>query len=249
MCYTLQVHPFQSSLRRLSAIGSTCVLAWTGASLCTAATVRTNEIEIEGAPEWVTKQAVERTIRRVEKFLEWDIRKVRATFADSQRIQDQQGLGSGVLAFSLAGSKRIVFGPLTTKERFEEVLGHELTHQVIAQKFKKSIPKWLEEGLANFVGLYRLPGAVGLTSARYARLLAQPEFDVRRLEHPFLNSVVEPSIHYDASTALAEMLQKKCGLLELIQMSMGKSVEAYLSTMCGIKDLNTAYRQWLKEKT
>lgn len=210
-------------------------------SIAFAASLETNELILNDPPAWVKRPAVERAIRRVETFLEWDLRRVRGEFASEAEFLQKHGMGPGVLAFSSVKSGQMVFGPGTNEQNFEEVLGHELVHLVIAQKHKRAIPKWLEEGLANFVG--RTPQS---QAVRYDLLARQPDFDVRSLEHPFLRTVVAVSIHYEASTALAEMLQKKCGLLQLVQLSVGKNLENYLGTFCEIRDLNRAYRDWVK---
>lgn len=209
-----------------------------------AATFETNELTLINPPAWITRPMVDRAIRRVEKLMEWDLRKVRAEFATTEaEFSRKHPLGAGVLAFSIPSVKQIVFGTATVAENFEEILGHELVHHVLAQKYKKSIPRWLEEGLANYVA--RTPTS---RPVRYDLLKAQPDFDVRALEHPFLRSVVNVSVHYEASTALAEMLQNKCGLLELVRLSVGKNLETYLRTYCEIHDLNRSYREWVKQK-
>ncbi len=54
---------------------------------------------------------------------------------------------------------------------------------------------------------------------------------------------------YKASQALAEMLDKKCGLEKLIHMSLERNMEDYFKTYCEIDDLNQAFRAWIEKKS
>jgi hypothetical protein len=53
---------------------------------------------------------------------------------------------------------------------------------------------------------------------------------------------------YKASQAFAEMLAGKCDLQNLIRLSVERKMEDYMATYCEIKDLNQAFRDWVKKK-
>jgi hypothetical protein len=52
-----------------------------------------------------------------------------------------------------------------------------------------------------------------------------------------------------ASTALIEMIDKKCGLDDMLGLSVGSKLESYLATSCEMPDINAAFDQWLKSKS
>jgi len=115
-------------------------------------------------------------------------------------------------------------------------------HIIIYQKYKEAIPKWLEEGLANYLAKQ---GQVN-----YQWLAAHPfPKDVRGLTHPYDGDVDSIHYHYMASQALVEMIAKKCDLTNLLRLSVGRNLDAYLDTYCEIKDLNAAYQKWVKAKS
>ncbi len=53
---------------------------------------------------------------------------------------------------------------------------------------------------------------------------------------------------YTASQALAEMLDKKCDLENLIRISFKRDMETYIRNTCAIQDLNSTYQEWVKKK-
>jgi HPt (histidine-containing phosphotransfer) domain-containing protein len=131
--------------------------------------------------------------------------------------------------------------PEVKNEDFDGILGHELVHVIIGQKYKSAIPKWFEEGLANHLAKR---GVVD-----YKWLAKQPfPADVHELAHPFSGSAAMIGYRYKASQALAEMLDKKCDLDNLLRLSVQRKMENFVEITCEIKDLNAAFREWVKKK-
>ena len=60
---------------------------------------------------------------------------------------------------------------------------------------------------------------------------------------------INPRYHYQASTALIEMIAAQCSLDDLLQLSVGKKLESYLTTYCSISDVNASFRAWVKMKS
>lgn len=200
-----------------------------------------NEVRFENPPPWVTSREVKAALRVVERNLEWDLRKVSVIFETKADAFEQRfGMPADILAFSEKSARRIVMGPRVGAENFREVLTHELVHHAVAQKFKAAIPIWLEEGLANH---WARPGRV----PRYELLREQPDFDVASLGHPFRDSRLPPRVHYEASLALAKLLDKRCGLPALLGLAVGRRLQSYLATTCGIENLSGAYRRWVQQ--
>jgi hypothetical protein len=139
------------------------------------------------------------------------------------------------------GTASVHLGPDVNDKNFDDVFGHEMVHVIVFQKYKDSIPKWLEEGLANHLAKRG--------NVDYKWLAKQPfPDDVREMAHPFKGSAALISYRYMASQAFAEMLQKKCELENLIRLSVQRKMEDYMRTYCEIKDLNVAFRDWVKKK-
>ena len=206
--------------------------------------IQTNAIDFHGAPSWLTQTRIEKSADRMQEKLEWPIRRVPVTYyenkADYLRAQSLGPMADAVTIFH--GDKAEVhISPDVKSDQFDQILQHELTHVILGQKYKTAIPKWFEEGLANH---YAKRGKVD-----YAWLNKQnlPK-EVRELAHPFNGSAASINMRYEASQALAEMLDKKCGLENLIRLSVGEKMEARIEMYCEIKDLNAAFRDWVKKK-
>src|SRR4051812_30795849 len=151
------------------------------------ATISTNEIEMTGAPAWVTRSRVEQVVARVQKFMEWDIRRVPVQWYSAQAaFEAVHRLGPYPLAFSRRSDMSVHLGPRVSSATFDSTFGHELVHIVLYQKYKNSIPVWLDEGLANYVAKHG--------SVDYAWLSRQPAFDVRSLGHPFKGPSADGSV-------------------------------------------------------
>ena len=59
---------------------------------------------------------------------------------------------------------------------------------------------------------------------------------------------INPRYHYQASTALIEMIASQCSLDDLLQLSVGKKLETYLATYCSITDVNASFQAWVKKR-
>jgi hypothetical protein len=210
-------------------------------SVASAQEIQTNAILMPSAPSWLTDSRVDKVVDKVQSKLEWDIRKITVQwYSDPAQFQKLHGFGDSVLAFSQRNTMTIAMGPKIDTSNFDGVFGHELTHIILYQKYKDAIPSWLDEGLANFIGQN--------SKVDYKWLATQPHPDVHTMTHPFKASVVSPRYQYQASTAVIEMLDAKCGLDDLLQLSVGKNLENYLATFCGITDINQSFIAWVNQK-
>jgi hypothetical protein len=212
-----------------------------------AETITTNEIVMTDAPSWVTESRIDRVVSKIQSFMEWDIRKIQVRYySDQTAFEQAHGLGPIPIAVSKRADNTVHLGPKVTKDTFDTTFGHELVHIVLFQKYKDAIPSWLDEGLANFVAQH---GKVD-----YKWLSKQPPGDVKLLTHPFGGSAGNSSaevarFHYQTAQALMEMISSKCDVHQLLQLSVGKKLEGYLDTYCGIPDLNIALQSWVKRKS
>jgi hypothetical protein len=217
---------------------SFCIFA---ASAQASHTIDINELTMTNSPDWLTESRVQNVVDHIEPTLEWDIRKIRVTwYTDQVAFQKLHGFGDSVLAFTLKKDNTISVGPKVTDDDFDRVFGHELVHIILGQKYKDAIPGWLEEGLANYISKHG--------TMDYPWLASQPRPDVRTMTHPFKSAVESPRYQYMASTALVEMIDKKCGLDDLLGLSVGSKLENYLATTCSMPDINLAFDHWLKSK-
>ncbi|MEO5666513.1 MAG: hypothetical protein ABIR96_00495 [Bdellovibrionota bacterium] len=204
-----------------------------------ATTITTNSVVIENAPSWLTDSKIQDIVDRVEMYLEWSIHRTKATFYSDQAqfIAKFNGrAASDILAFTKRNDLTIHLGPLVTKETFEGVFAHELSHVILFQKYKDAIPPWLTEGLCNSVG--------GIVKVNYVWLASQKErVDVTTLQHPYdKQNKNRADLHYRASLAVVKMLQKKCpDFKELLNLSLKSKLADYLPTYCGIEDLNGTF--------
>jgi hypothetical protein len=178
-------------------------------------------------------------------MLEWDIRKVTVRWYASEKDFTQahgllSGDGSQVLAISIKPRNAIYIGPQVDDKAFDGTFGHELVHTIVYQKYKLAIPAWLEEGLANY--------AAKNAEADYKFLASRPFVDVKKLVHPFSAGGPGPRYAYAASTALMQMIASHCDVHELLQLSVGEKLEAYLGTFCGIDDVNGEFQKFVKRK-
>lgn len=232
---------------RISRLLALAALVISTSPFANAKSIQTNAVSVPDAPAWLTALAVERAVDQVQNFLEWDIRRVQVKwYRDQSAFEKAHGFGSAVLAFAMRNENAVHVGPKVTAENFKTVFAHELTHIILYQKYKDSIPKWLEEGLANYASKH---GRVD-----YAWLAAQPKRDVLTLNHPFdafakeSKSIDRARYHYMASTALMEMISAKCSINDLLQLSVGKKLETYLKTFCGISNVNSDFAKWIERK-
>ncbi len=205
-----------------------------------------NTAHSDAAPAWVTGSRIDSIEERVaDKLGGADFRKISLTFyTDQAAFRRAHGFDDTVLAFTIKPDNAVSIGPRVTTRDFDAIFGHELVHVILYQKYKTAVPGWLEEGLANYLVKY---GHVD-----YAWLASQPDRDVTSLAHPFgSNGRVLPGgarYAYQASQALMEMIATHCEVTDLVGMSVGKKLEDYLPTMCGISDLNAEFKKWVRSK-
>lgn len=221
-----------------------------GSNFALAKDIQTNAVLFKDAPDWLKRSRADKIIDRIQTKLEWSIRRITANWYQNQN-SFEKAHAFGPLARAVtktAGTTASLhFGPSVNTQNFDQVFAHELVHVIIHQKYKGSIPKWLEEGLANHL-------------ARKSKVnyqwLAKQDFpqDVRDLADPFSASSHLPKspkdvrYRYMASQAFAEMLEKKCDLENLIRLSVQRKMENYMRTYCEIQDLNQAFRDWIKSQ-
>lgn len=206
--------------------------------------IKTNEVIMQNAPDWLTQNRVERVTDKIQQRLEWSTRRIQVFWYKTfDEYSKAQSLGPQAMAVTahMGDQAAVHLGPKVTQENFDSVFGHELVHVIISQKYKGAIPKWLEEGLANHLAQH---GKVD-----YQWLASKPfPPDVKELAHPFSGSADGIYYRYVASQAFAEMLQKKCELDNLIRLSVQRKLEDYLVSYCEMKDINAAFRDWVKKK-
>jgi hypothetical protein len=220
--------------------------------LSTASEISTNAAFFVNSPSWLTTSRVNQIIDRVQSFMEWDIRKIKVIYHENTaEFQKLHGLGSSVAAYSVKAENAIHLGPVVNKTNFDEYFGHELVHIILFQKYKDAVPNWLNEGLANYVSKHGQVNYSWLNKKLSELLTKNKNFNVTSLTHPYANSPTPDFwlFHYQASTALIEMIAKKCNLNDLLQLSVGKKLETYLSTTCEISDINSDFQSWVKKRS
>ena len=230
--------------RQMKAAGIVWLVSLFGLGAAHAKDITTNEVVIDHAPDWLTQARVEKVTDRMQQKLEWTIRKIKVHyFANDVDFQKSHSLGPNAIAVTTGQGETVsmYLGPLVTNQEFDEVFGHELTHVIVLQKYKGAIPPWFEEGLANHYG--------GHPKVDYKWMARQtPIADVKLLAHPMRGSVSDIRYRYKASQALAEMLDKKCELENLIRLSVQRKMEDYIVTFCEIPDLNVAFKAWVSKQ-
>lgn len=206
--------------------------------------ITTDYVHIGNPPSWLTESRVTRVVEKIQNKLESDKWKKRVEvyfYTDAESFKRAHGSGDWIEAYSRTddNGSAIHLGPQIDSSRFDGTFGHELVHVMLHQKYKTAIPGWLEEGLANHLA--------DKGTVDYGWLAHQPFQDVKTLVHAF-NHVADPHYHYQASQAVAEMVEAKCDLHDLLQMAVGKSFETYLANICEITDVNAAFREWVLKK-
>ena len=198
------------------------------------------------APPWLKASRVERLAARIQKYLQWDVRRVEVVWhSNASEFERGHKMGPSVLAYARKQDNSVHVGPAVTTDNFEKVFGHELVHVILFQKYKQAIPRWLEEGLASFV-----PGG---WTVDYPWLASQTYRPVATLTHPFVTGEATISAdgaryHYLASLAAAQMIARKCGDMEdVLQLAVGKKLETYLGTTCEIRDVDRELQAWIQK--
>jgi hypothetical protein len=179
-------------------------------------------------------------VEKIQNALEWDIRKIQVyVYTDEASFVKGLKLNFKVTAYFRRSDGSVHLGPDVTSQNFDAVFGHELVHVIFHQKYKGAIPAWLEEGLANHLAKRE--------KVNYAWLAKQPTVDVTTLGHPN-KEIRGASFHYQTSTAVTEMIARRCSLPDLLRLSVGKKLTTYLSTYCEISDVNAEFVKWVKSK-
>lgn len=202
--------------------------------------IRTNAAHIKDAPEWLTGSRIDHLVDHMQHVLEWNIRRVEVYwYTDQAGFEASHGLGRTVLAISKKSDNSVHIGPRVNNNNFDGIFGHEMVHIITFQKYKEAIPRWLDEGLANYLSKQ--------TSVDYKWLNTQPPTeDIHDLVHPFSGTEDHIRYCYMASQALTEMIAAKCDLENLLRLSVGKKMESYLDTYCGFKNLTADFNKWVK---
>lgn len=202
--------------------------------------IETNQVVMHSPPKWLNARRVQRVTDKIQGFLEWDIRKVNVYWYDDQKaFEKAHGLGPTVRAAAKPQDGSIHLGPKVDDKSFDAAFGHELAHVIVFQKYKTAIPKWLDEGLANYVSR--------AAKADYAYVASRPARPVTSMSHPFRGGE-DPYYVYQASTALMEWIAERCQVKDLLQLSVGKKLEGYLKTYCEIRDLDADFHGWIRKK-
>jgi len=217
-------------------------VAFSGNVAAHAKTVETNQVRVYQAPAWLYPRQVAKSADKAEDFMEWSIKRVDAFYHQSESsFSDANPPGKLAIAFSRQSDQTIHLSPRVDRKNFSSILTHELVHITVYQKYKDSIPVWLNEGLANSVAKN---GRVD-----YSVLSRINRISVTSLGHPFSETgKVSVSDQYQVSTALMEMISKKCDIHDLLQMSVKKKLQDYLDNLCGIGDLNAEFWKWVDFK-
>ena len=204
--------------------------------------IQSNGFTMNSAPDWLSRNRAEKVVDHMQTALEWTVHKIQVVwYSDQVQFEKSHGVGPYARAVTQKNLNTIRLGPKINSDNFDQVFGHELVHIIAYQKYKEGIPRWLEEGLANYLSKN---GKVD-----YAWLKRRPTpSDVFEMGHPMSGSFDDILYKYQASQALAEMISKKCDLTNLLRLSVGRKMEDYLKTYCEIPDLNLAYKNWLAKQ-
>ena len=202
---------------------------------------QTNALNVKNAPKWVKRTKVEKATDRIQTKLEWSIRRVNMFwYSTTDSFVAAHSLGPRALAVTSIrnGVVTIHMGPQVSQDNYEQVVGHELVHVIVYQKYKSAIPKWLEEGLANFLSRKKKPDYKWLASQEFPK-------SINELAYPFKGPKERITYNYVASQAFAEMLDKKCDLQNLIRLSVERKLEDYIERTCEIKDFMASFKDWV----
>ncbi len=201
-----------------------------------------NEAVIKTPPKWLKKTKVQKIINKIQRKLEWDIRRIQIVWHEDEiAFHKSHALATqDILAFAKKEQNTINMGPKIDLKNFDSVFAHELVHIILYQKYKDAIPKWLEEGLANYFS--------GFGKVDYGFLDSKELPNVSDLTHPYKSSKTDSKVHYMLSQAAIEMIASKCSLQDLLQLSVGEKLESYLKTFCELMDINASTRDWIRKK-
>lgn len=211
-------------------------------TLSNAAELLTNCARFTDAPKWLNLSRVNRIADSVTRIMEWDIRRVDVVWYQNQKdFEAAHSLGPLPLAITQRNANRILLGPKVVESNFDRVFGHELVHVTSAQKYKDAIPKWLEEGVANYVAKFEKVDYVAMNKRPLPK-------DVTKMTHPMSGSYEDIINHYATSQALTEMIASRCDFRNLLRLSVQRKLENYLENICKISDINISFQKWVKDQ-
>jgi hypothetical protein len=217
------------------------IFATTASSDALGRDFRTNCCIVQDAPSWASPRLIRGIADRISSELQWSIRRFALIFyKNDQAFAASSRLGFRVNGFFRPKDQSIHIGPNVNSKKFPKTFGHELVHLIFAQKHRAAIPDWLEEGLANFIGSKR--------RVKYKWLAKQRLVPVTQLTHPNKDRSGS-KYHYQASTAAAEMIASRCNLKDLLMLSVGRNLENYLSRLCKIENVDTAFYSWIEQRS
>ncbi len=201
--------------------------------------IKTNHVHMANAPKWLKESRIDRVVDHIQSKMEWDIRRVEVKwYGDAASFAAANQLGPSAIAITTSPDIVVHLSPRVTDTNFDKVFGHEMVHVISLQKYKGAIPRWLEEGLANYLAK---DGSVD-----YRWLAQQPlPKDVKELVHPFSGDDNHVRYVYMASQALAELIGSKCDMEGLLRLSVKRNLEDYLAKICNIDDINVAFKKWV----
>ncbi len=204
------------------------------------APIKTNQVTIDNPPSWLTAIAVQEVTDQVQKRLEWSIRRIKVKWYHGlPAFRKAHGFKKDILAFAERKSFKVHMGPAITPKNFKKVFAHELAHVVIFQKWKGRIPKWLDEGLANYAADYK--------QVDYNYLKKHKQVNILKLTHPFsMQAPVSSRFHYMVSLAAVNFLASKCSIRELLNLALRGSFEKYIKTFCNIPHFNKEFWNWVQ---
>lgn len=202
----------------------------------------TNCAHFNDAPKWVHLSRVNHIADGVTRIMEWDIRRVQVIWYKTQKeFEAAHTLGPLAVAVTQRMSNKILLGPKVTDSNFDRVFGHELVHITSEQKYKGAIPKWLEEGVANYVAKFDPIDYVSLAKKPFPK-------DVTQMGHPMTGNETTILNNYTVSQALTEMLANHCDFRNLLRLSVQRKMENYLEKICRITNINHSYQKWVKDQ-
>lgn len=206
-----------------------------------AASFKTNCCNVENAPEWLSSYTLSDIATEMESKLHWSIRRVKVVFHNTnQSFASASNLNFIAAAFFSPSRQAIEFSPQKDLAEFTPTFRHELVHVISNQKFKDSIPRWLEEGFANYIGSKR--------KVDYKWLAKQSLPKASQLSHPSTDDGGS-KMHYQLSTATVEMIAGTCNFDDLLMLATGSKLTNYLETFCKIKDLDSSVAEWVVKKS
>lgn len=200
---------------------------------------------MKNAPDWLKRPRLQRVIDHIQLHLKPTGERVTATWYSTEAEYDKvvpYGAASLAVTKYDGGIPTVHIGPQVNEKNFDEVFGHELVHVIVFLRYKGRVPKWLEEGMANYFARAEKPDYKWLASQPFPK-------DVKELAHPFSGAPAQIEYRYKASQAFCEMLAHKCDLEELIALSTDEhGMTDYMRTYCEINDLNAEFQKWVKAK-